>query len=162
FRKVLGPEHDDTLIAMQGVATLYDAVLRRDDALKMREEVLALRRKASGPEHPATLWAMNNLAASYRTADRRDEAIKVQEEVVVMFGEAVPIARKGFRDDSVSMGAILCGFGLAKLRYKAFAEAEPPLREGLAIMQKVMPDGFAPLFYQSDLGAALLGLKGYA
>ena len=64
-RKVSGPEHPDTLSAMNNLAISYAEAGRRDEALKLREQVLALSRKVNGPEHPATLKAMNNLAISY-------------------------------------------------------------------------------------------------
>jgi serine/threonine protein kinase/tetratricopeptide (TPR) repeat protein len=79
-----GPEHPDTLQAMNNLGNSYFAAGRRDEALKLREEVLALRRKVSGPEHIETLKAMNNLAVSYSEADRIDEALKLREEVVAL------------------------------------------------------------------------------
>ena len=56
---------------MGNLAISYFAAGRRDEALKLREEVLALSRKVNGPEHPDTLGAMNNLAISYATPAAR-------------------------------------------------------------------------------------------
>jgi Flp pilus assembly protein TadD len=84
-RKVFGPEHPETLMAMNNLALSYSAAGRKDEALKMREELLALSRKVNGPEHPATLTAMNNLAESYSDAGRKDEALKMREEVLALF-----------------------------------------------------------------------------
>ena len=84
---MLGPEHPDTLKAMINLADSYADAGRRDEALKLREEVLPLSRKVNGPEHPDTLGAMNNLALSYSAAGRRDEALKLLEEVL-------PLSRK--------------------------------------------------------------------
>jgi hypothetical protein len=64
-RKVLGPEHLDTITAMHDVAVSYWKTDRFDEAIKLQEPVLALRRKLLGPEHPDTLSAMNDLANSY-------------------------------------------------------------------------------------------------
>jgi tetratricopeptide (TPR) repeat protein len=83
-RKVLGPEHPDTLTSMHNLAVYYGDAGRRDEALEMREEVLALRRKLLGPEHPETLTAMNNLASSYGDAGRRDEVLAMLEEVLAL------------------------------------------------------------------------------
>ena len=41
-RKVLGPEHPDTLLAMNNLASSYHDAGRRDEALKLREEWVAL------------------------------------------------------------------------------------------------------------------------
>jgi eukaryotic-like serine/threonine-protein kinase len=84
YLAVSGPEHTETLQAMNNLANSYFAAGRRDEALTLRERVLALRRKVSGLEDPETLKAMNNLAVSYDVADRRDEALKLKEEVVAL------------------------------------------------------------------------------
>jgi tetratricopeptide (TPR) repeat protein len=68
---------------MNNLALSYDAG-RRDEALKLREELLPLRRKVNGPEHPDTLKAMHNLAISYDHAGRLDEAVKLREEVLML------------------------------------------------------------------------------
>ncbi|WP_419189146.1 tetratricopeptide repeat protein [Stieleria marina] len=77
-----GPEHPNTLAAMNNLAKSYYQVGRRDEAIKLQEEVLKLRRKVSGPEHPNTLIAMSNLAVFYDDDGRRDEAFNLREEVL--------------------------------------------------------------------------------
>jgi serine/threonine protein kinase len=70
----------DALTAMTALANSHYAAGRRDEALKTREEVLALSRKALGPENRETLLAMNNLAASYADAVRWNEALPLWAE----------------------------------------------------------------------------------
>jgi tetratricopeptide (TPR) repeat protein len=82
-----GPEHPETLAAMHNLANAYDEAGRRDEALKLREQVLPLRRKVLGPEHADTLKSMHNLANSYDEVGRLDEALKLREE-------ALPLSRK--------------------------------------------------------------------
>ena len=53
----LGPDHPDTLTSMNNLADSYDALGRHADALKLREETLALRKAKLGPDHPDTLRA---------------------------------------------------------------------------------------------------------
>jgi len=65
---------------MGNLATSCFAAGRRDEAIKMQEEVLPLYRKVLGPEHPDTLTAMENLGVSYAAAGRRDEALKMREK----------------------------------------------------------------------------------
>ena len=48
------------------------------------------------------------------------------------------------------------------LQAKAYAEAEPLLRECLAIREKAQPDFWATFNTQSSLGGALLGQQKYA
>ncbi len=75
-RKVLGPEHPNTLTAMGNLASFYGEV----EALKIEGEALALLRKMHGPEHRETLGAMTNLAWYSAAVGRLDEAVKMQEE----------------------------------------------------------------------------------
>ena len=49
---------------MNNLAGSYAALGRHADALKLREETLALRKAKLGPDHPDTLWSMNNLASA--------------------------------------------------------------------------------------------------
>jgi tetratricopeptide (TPR) repeat protein len=154
-RKVSGPEHPDTLTAMANLSFSYSEAGRRDEALKLREELLPLSRKINGPEHPQTLNIIAGLATSYREAGKFEQAASLLEA-------GLPVARKRLPHDDVVTGVMLCEFGLAKLNAKAFAGAEPPFREGLAILQKLIPDSLATLCGRSDLGAALLGQKKFA
>jgi hypothetical protein len=57
---------------------------------------------------------------------------------------------------------MLAQYGSILLQGKAFAEAEPLLREGLAIREKVEPDAWNTFNTRSLLGGALLGRKKYA
>jgi tetratricopeptide (TPR) repeat protein len=69
---------------MGNLAISYQRAGRFDEALKLREEVLALSRKVLGLENPYTLVAMQNVADSCLDAGRRDEAIKLQEETLAL------------------------------------------------------------------------------
>ena len=54
----LGPDHPDTLTSMNNLANSYAALGRHAEALKLREETLALRKAKLGPDHPDTLRSM--------------------------------------------------------------------------------------------------------
>ena len=66
---------------MRDLANSYQDVGRRNEALKLREEVLTLRRKVNGPEHPDTLRAMDTLASSYTAVGRLEEALALLAEM---------------------------------------------------------------------------------
>jgi hypothetical protein len=51
---------------------------------------------------------------------------------------------------------------VALLQLKAYADAEPILRECLAIREKTQPDVWTTFNSKSQLGGALLGRKAYA
>src|SRR5438093_980333 len=121
-RKTLGPEHPETLGALDNLANSYHAAGRQDEAVKLLEEVLPLCRKVLGPEHPDTLGAMNNLAISYQAAGRRGEAFKMLEAVLALrrkvLGQEHPDTLDSLRQ--------LAEFHKAEQRY---AEAEPLYRQ---------------------------------
>jgi tetratricopeptide (TPR) repeat protein len=84
YTKELGPDHPDTLLSMFNLALSYSGMGRRGDALKLREETLALRKAKLGPDHPDTLMSMNNLAVSYRDTGRYADALKLYEETLAL------------------------------------------------------------------------------
>jgi hypothetical protein len=67
---------------MNDLADSYAHAGRTQEALKLREETLKLRKAKLGPGHPDTLASMNNLAVSYAVAGRIQEAIKLTEETL--------------------------------------------------------------------------------
>ena len=73
---------------MTDLADSYTEAGRRDEALKLHEEVLPLLRKVNGPEHPDTLDAMNSLADFYFTDGRI-------QEMAGIFSEHVEFLRPG-------------------------------------------------------------------
>ena len=63
-RRVLGPEHPDTLPSMNNLAQVYwRGQVRAGRALY--SQTLEIQRRVLGPEHPDTLWSMGNLANVY-------------------------------------------------------------------------------------------------
>ena len=65
---------------MSTLGDSYEALGRHADALKIRQENLALRKAKLGPDHPDTLSSMNNLAESYAALGRDADALKLREE----------------------------------------------------------------------------------
>jgi hypothetical protein len=64
--------------------------------------------------------------------------------------------------DSPRLANALAQSGLTLLQIKAFADAEPHLRECLTIREKTQPDVWNTFNTRSMLGGALLGRKRYA
>jgi hypothetical protein len=71
-------------------------------------------------------------------------------------------ARKTLPTDSPQLAGLLAQIGNGLLEQKKWTEAEPRLREGLAIREKTQPDVWSTFNTQSMLGGALLGQKKYA
>jgi len=81
-RAQLGADHPDTLMTMNYLANSYGDTGRYSDALKLREETLALRKARLGPNHPDTLTSMSNLANSYDDVGRYADALNLREETL--------------------------------------------------------------------------------
>jgi tetratricopeptide (TPR) repeat protein len=148
---------------MQNVAIAYQDVGRKDEAIKLQEEVLTLRRKVLGPEHPDTLVAMNNLAIAYQDAGRKAEALNLFESALAVAlkrdpnsqASAETYAQLGFTLDAMGRGdeaiksweqAVRIAPNSANVQYwlgkalvdrQRYAEALPALRA----TQKLYPDG---------------------
>jgi hypothetical protein len=67
---------------MTALAIGYAALGRQAEALRLREETLALQKARLGPDHPDTLSSMTALATIYADVGRREEALKLREQVV--------------------------------------------------------------------------------
>ena len=83
-RKVLGPEHPETLWSMNGLASSYYRLGRSKEAARLYEEPLVIRRKVLGPEHPDTLLSMNGLASSFDRLGQSKEAAQLHEETLAI------------------------------------------------------------------------------
>ena len=68
------------------LGSVYGALGRHEDALKIKEEVL-LWSEILGPRHLDRVLAMNNLAHTYWDLGRHDDALKLQEEVLELRSE---------------------------------------------------------------------------
>ena len=70
----LGPDHPDTLMAMNGLASSYQALGRHAEALKLHEQTLALRTAKLGSDHPDTLRSRLSVASGLVRLGRGAEA----------------------------------------------------------------------------------------
>src|SRR5262249_4793112 len=73
FRDHLGPDHPDTLRAIQQLAATVFASGRRNDALRLYQDVYDRRSQALGSEHADTLRSLNGIArARFEMGDRKE------------------------------------------------------------------------------------------
>jgi tetratricopeptide (TPR) repeat protein len=95
---------------MHNLANDYYALGRQADALKLREETLALRKAQLGPDHPDTLTSMGNLAVSYAAVGRRADALALHEETLTrqkaQLGPDHPDALKTMHNLAVGYAAV--------------------------------------------------------
>ena len=79
-RRLLGPEHPDTLTAMVNLASTLWAQGELGAARALKEQVLEACRRLLGPEHPDTTIAAWNYWLTLRAAGEQEAAARVFEE----------------------------------------------------------------------------------
>ena len=188
----LGADHPDTLTSQHHLALLYWSMKKFDLSIPLLEETLKLRKAKLDPDHPATLGTQFDLGVNYCDAGRFADAIPLLEEVHQKGrkdphrgggrqcladglragreddgsdrpgGGAVRAARERFPADSSQLAAALADIGKALLEAKAYADAEPLLRESLSLGEKQVPDAWTTHHARSLLGGALGGQEKYA
>jgi WD40 repeat protein len=187
----LGPDHPETLKSMELVGYAYWRMKRFDKAIALYEQLLKLQGARYGREHAKTQRTVANLGVNHKDAGRLKEAILLLEEAhraakkhpdlawvrgqlldaYTIAGENVkagnlvleqlPLARKALPKDSPQLAGMLAQIGLGLSEQKKWAEAEPLLRECLAIREKKQPDLWSTFNTKSTLGGSLLGQKKY-
>jgi serine/threonine protein kinase len=188
----LGPDHPHTLTTLNNLAAAYWAARRLDKSVPLFDDVLRRQEAKLGRKDPDTLRTVANLGVNYKDSGRLDAAIPLLEEAHRASGqysnlrwvsaqlleayakagrsaeaaklvpELLADARKTAPKGSPQLAGALAQLGLTLLQAKAFADAEPLLRECLDIREKTQPDHWTTFNVKSMLGGALLGRKAYA
>jgi hypothetical protein len=86
----VAPDHVGALQAATGLANVYDRLNRPADALRLREEVADISRRAYPADHPYRLMSLHNLAVGYATLGRFADARPVGEEVLAARRRLLP------------------------------------------------------------------------
>ncbi len=81
-RDVLGPEHPDTLRALNGLALAYAAIGDLSNAERLLKQVVQLRTEVLGRDHPDTLAAMGSLGSVYVSQGKYRDAVPLLQETI--------------------------------------------------------------------------------
>jgi eukaryotic-like serine/threonine-protein kinase len=187
-----GPEHSDTLISMNNLALAYLLDKQLDKSIPLFEKTLKFQEAKLGRNHPYTLNTLTNLGVTYKEAGRLQEAIPLLEEAyqaskkhlslravaghlleacakagekakfAVLLNEQLAEARKTLPKESPELAGQLAMSSFTLMELKVWADAEPLLRECLAIREKTQPDVWPTFNTMSTLGGALLGQKKFS
>jgi len=84
-RESRGPDHPDTLEALNSLAVAFENSDQFDRAISLHERVLRARQGKLGDDHVDTLNSMNNLAVAYIIAGRFDPGIRLYEQATKAF-----------------------------------------------------------------------------
>jgi serine/threonine protein kinase/tetratricopeptide (TPR) repeat protein len=153
-KAMLGPTHLRTLVAMGCRANAYLKAGKLDQALPLLKETLELRQANLGPEASYTLQAMRFLAEAYDTVGEYPEALRLGQKLL-------DIQRRKLSVDDPALAVTLATLGLCLLHAQQPMEAEPLLRECLALHQKNQADRWTTFQAQSLLGGSLLVQQKY-
>ncbi len=189
--KAIGADHPDTLHTLNNLAASYWSAQQLDKSVPLFEDLLKRQQAKLGRQHPSTQRTVGNLGVNYKDAGRLKEAIPLLEEAyrssrtlptlrwvegqlldgylkAGMTVEAAQLLQKQLADarkvlprDSPQLAGTLALCSLTLLQLKAYADAEPLLRECLGIRAKTESENWTTFNTQSMLGGALLGLKKY-
>jgi eukaryotic-like serine/threonine-protein kinase len=162
-----------------------------DKSVPLFEDLVKRGEAALGRRHPEVQKNVANLGVCYKDAGRLKEAIPLLEEahqtaknvpplrgvdgqlidaymkagenakLAVLRQERLADARKTLPTDSPELAGMLAQIGLSLLQQKKWTEAEPYVRESLAIREKKEPDDWRTFNTTSLLGGVLLGQKKY-
>lgn len=137
YLEQFGRESALTLESVNNLATAYADMGREPEALRLREETLALRRATLGPDHVDTLGSMRNLASSYAAANRRQEALELDEKAFELLK-----AKFGPDDPSTlaSMNNLALSYGLVKKFKEALALQKEAYDRSRAVLPPDHPD----------------------
>jgi tetratricopeptide (TPR) repeat protein len=154
MRTKLGPDHPNTLVSMNNLASDYRAVGRLDRALPLFEDA-AHGMQARNFQHVHARRIVPNTIACL-------EAMNLFERAEAWRRKWLPVVKNGAGAASPAYMTQLAGLGTNLMMQGKWADAEPVLRECLAIREKQEPDAWTTSNTKSALGGSLLGQKKYA
>jgi serine/threonine protein kinase/tetratricopeptide (TPR) repeat protein len=154
-KKVLGPDHPHTLLALANLGINYRDAGRLDEGIRCLEEAFASIRSHVGPIPANLTWILDALVQTY---DGARQFAKTE----ALYRAMLPQIRRQHGADDPRTAAVMAQLGLNLLVQKKHSEAEPILRECLALRAAKQPDDWRTFNTKSMLGGALLGHKKYA
>ena len=94
MRRRLGSSEHNILVVQSSLATTYQSLGRREQALSFRQDIYSKCLSLHGEEHQNTLYEANNLAISLFELERFGEGKSILRKMM-------PVARRTLGDDSI-------------------------------------------------------------
>jgi serine/threonine protein kinase/tetratricopeptide (TPR) repeat protein len=153
--KLLGIDDPDTVLCAVNLAVNYRVAERLPEAARLIDEWFPRARAKLGAEDPIAQFARETAANIYEASGQLDRVIKIWTEVLTEHRKALP-------PDDPRLASTLAQFGFIMLKADKPVDAEPILRECLAMREKKGADLWTTFNAKSLLGASLLGQKKFA
>jgi serine/threonine protein kinase/uncharacterized protein YebE (UPF0316 family) len=151
----LGPDHPYTRASRGNLAMAYRAAGQLDRAVLLLEQALQGFRPEVGPDHPYPLATAQLLADTYATTGQHAKA-------ELLSRQGLERARKQFGAADPRTAGAMAQLAMSLVQQRKWTEAEPVLRECLAIREKAQPDDWSTFNTCSLLGGSLLGQGRFA
>jgi tetratricopeptide (TPR) repeat protein/predicted Ser/Thr protein kinase len=152
-RQHLGPNHPEVARTLNNLAYLLKTQEKYAESERYYKEALDVLGHVHEQAHPHTIRVRQNLASVLYFQDKYDEVEDVLREVVELQRELHP------EGSSMIGSALITGLGRFLMDRQKYAEAEPVLREGIAIYEKTL--GYTnpePWIARASLASCLFGL----
>ena len=130
-QKVLGPEHSDTAMSLNNLASLLQDQGHLAEAEPLLRQALAINQKVLGPEDLDTATSLNNLAMVLKAQGRLAEAEP-------LYRQALAISQKALGPEHPTTATSLNNLASLLQAQGHLPEAEPLYRQALAIREKVL------------------------
>jgi tetratricopeptide (TPR) repeat protein len=151
----LGIDHPETIRTAFNLGAGYREAGRLDDAVALFDEWLPRAKAVLPPNHPALGYGWPQALQTYERAGRHGK-------VEPFLRELLANTRKEFGEKTLAVAGALAMLGINLLQQKKYADAEPVLREGLTIREKLEPNAWTTFNAKWTLGGALMEQKKYA
>jgi serine/threonine protein kinase/DNA-binding SARP family transcriptional activator len=152
--RTLGADHPFTLSTLNSLAMAYFLAGKREHALPLfQQAALGMEKRHFLDESAAEI--VGNLSACHEWLKQYSEAETWRRKWLAVVKE-----RPG--PDSAAYASSLAALGSNLLHQHKYREAEPTLRECLAVRAKQQPDAWSTFNTKSLLGEALLGQQKFA
>ncbi len=149
-RRVLGPEHPDTLRSTRILASVLEDEGHHEEAEKMKRQTLDLDRRVLGPDNDETLRCLSSLTTTLRGKGDYAEAEKLDREV---FEAQRRVLGPENRYTLLSMSNLAADL----TRQGRYAEAEKPERDALDMQRRVLgPEDIYTQATMTDLAIVLM------
>jgi tetratricopeptide (TPR) repeat protein len=132
-RRLLGPDHRDTLQSMEDLIAQRGASGNATGIEPLAAENLERRRRVLGPEHPDTLRSMEQLANVYGSLGRVDDAERLVRE-------ALGTRRRLFGPDDLATLASLSQLAVIQASHGQYEEAADLLADVLDARRRALSE----------------------
>jgi non-specific serine/threonine protein kinase/serine/threonine-protein kinase len=152
--KTLGADHPHTLNTLAGLAGAYEAAGKPERALPLFQQA------AVGIEKRQFLH--QNAGLIVGALSDCHERLKQYDQAEAWRRKWLEVVKERSGPESLPYASELAALGLKLLKQKKWIDAEPVLRECLALRERQEPDAWTTFNARSMLGETLTGQKNYA